>query len=296
VGENGLKRLIGAKRYREALDLILDEGEQYPELARMLTYERTFLLAKLGDAPQALSVLADALAAGVYHPAMVLASQEGEGSPRTFAELDGLPEFERLRAAHQERYWTSMESAPPVLTVVHPENPPAAPPSLLFAVHGNNSNIENEIDHYRPVTGWGWTLAMPQSAQPCDIEGCYIWGDWSVTERQLAECWDLLGPQLAADPHRVVTAGLSKGGEDGVWLAMSSKVQACGFIAIAPGGPLISKTEGLLPFVEAARASGLRGYLIVGQEDQYCYESTVNYHRQRRWLVMTHLEGAILLH
>ena len=41
-----------------------------------------------------------------------------------------------------------------------------APPPLLFVTHGNVSHIENEIDHYRPVSAWGWLLAMPQSSQP----------------------------------------------------------------------------------------------------------------------------------
>jgi hypothetical protein len=61
AGENGLKRLIHAERYKEALELILNEGDQYPELIRMLTCERIFLHTKLNDTAQALCLLEEAL-------------------------------------------------------------------------------------------------------------------------------------------------------------------------------------------------------------------------------------------
>ena len=73
-----------------------------------------------------------------------------------------------------------MEQAPPVLATVEPSHPQTAPPRLLFVTHRNVSNVENEIDYYRPVTEWGWLLAMPQSSQPWDVEGRYVWGDFDV--------------------------------------------------------------------------------------------------------------------
>ena len=73
----------------------------------------------------------------------------------------------------------------------------------------------------------------------------------------------------------VVTAGVSKGGEVAVWLAMSGTIPACGFIAIAPGGPRIDEPDRLVPSVEASREKGLRGYLIVGDQDTSCYEPTL---------------------
>jgi acetyl esterase/lipase len=106
------------------------------------------------------------------------------------------------------------------------------------------------------------------------MEGCYVWGDWEVTKQQLKNYWTLLGQRAEYDPARIVTAGISKGGEVAVWLAMSGTIPARGFIAIAPGGPRIDEPERLLPLVEASRENGLRGYLIVGDQDAGCYEPT----------------------
>jgi predicted esterase len=276
-GENGVECLIRAREYERALEVIIDKGDLYPELVRMMMYRRICLKAMLGDTAEALRLLEEALAAGIYFPAILL-GPEGtgdEGNPLTLEAMEGLFEFERLKAAHQARYWEAMENAPPVLVTVGPSHPQTAPPPLLFVAHGNVSNIENEIGHYRPATEWGWLLAMPQSSQPWDVEGRYVWGDWEMTERQLGKYCSLLSQELDYDPARVVTAGISKGGEVAVWLAMSGKVSARGFIAVAPGGKRIDEPGALLPFVETSREKGLRGYLIVGDRDTSCYEATM---------------------
>ncbi len=271
-GEEGVVRLIHEKQYERALEIITDESEQFPGVARTMNYHRICLAATLDDTPQALRVLEEMLEAGIYYPPVLLgADAEAPG----LGPLLGLPKFEQLKAAHQERYREAMENAPPVLVTVAPQPSPAAPPPLLFATHGNVSHVENEIEHYRPVTAWGWLLAMPQSSQPWGMEGRYAWGDWEVTKRQLKKYWALLSQRADYDPARIVTAGISKGGEVAVWLAMSGTIPARGFIAIAPGGPRIDEPERLFPSLEASREKGLRGYLIVGGQDTRCYETTM---------------------
>jgi len=271
-GEEGVVRLIGEKQYERALDVIIDEGDRFPEVARTMNYNRICLAATLGDTAQALRVLEEMLEAGIYYPAVLLGPEAPPPGPEA---LFGLPEFERLKATHQERYQEAMEQAAPVLVTVAPDPPPVAPPPLLFVTHGNVSHIENEIDHYRAVTTWGWLLAMPQSSQPWGMEGRYVWGDWEVTERQLKEYWRLLGQREDYDAARVVSAGISKGGEVALWLALSGTLPARGFIAIAPGGPRIDEPEKLLPLLEASREQGVRGYLIVGDQDTQGYEPTL---------------------
>ena len=238
----------------------------------MINYHRICLAAVLGDIPQALQVLEAALKADIYYPPVLLGP---EAEPPGLAPLLGLPEFELLKAAHRNLYQQAMEKADLVLAIVKPDLSAVGFPPLLMAVHGNCSTIENEIDYYRPITKQGCLLAMPQSSQPWGREGCYVWGDWETTTQQLEKYWGMLSQQAQYDTKRIVTAGISKGGEVAVWLAMCSMVPAQGFIAIAPGGPHIKDPQKLSSFVKASRARGLRGYLIVGDQDSDCYGPTM---------------------
>ena len=271
-GEDGVVRLIGEEKYEHALEAIIEDGEEFPEVARTMNYHRICLAATLNDTPQALRVLEDMLKAGIYYPPVLLGP---EADPPGLTPLLGLPEFEHLKAAHHDKYLEAMEKASPVLVTVKPEPTPIEPPPLLLAIHGNVSNVENEIDYYRPVTEGGWLLAMPQSSQPWGMEGRYIWGDWDVAVRQLEKYWELISGQAEYDTTRIVTVGISKGGEVAVWLSVSGRIPAHGFIAVAPGGPRIEDTQKLLPLVESARDRGVRGYLIGGDQDTYCYEPTM---------------------
>ena len=141
-GEDGVVRLIQEERYQRALEIIIQEGDQFPEVARTINYHRICLAATLNDVSQALRVLDEMLEAGIYYPPVLLGP---DAEPPGLEPLFGLPEFEKLTAAHQEGYQDAMENAPPVLVTVLPEAPPVTPPPLLFATHGNVSRVENEI-------------------------------------------------------------------------------------------------------------------------------------------------------
>ena len=271
-GGDGVVRLIHEKQYERALEIIIQEGGQFPEVARTMNYHRICLAATLGDTIQALNVLKETLDAGIYYPSILLGP---EAEPPGLDPLLEIPEFVQLKSDHQQHYQEAMENAHPVLVTDGPELPPDEAPPLLFATHGNVSCIENEIENYRKIVEWGWLLAMPQSSQPWGMEGRYVWGDWEVTEMQLKKYWKILGKKTDFNLDQIVTAGISKGGEVAMWLAISGTIPARGFIAIAPGGPFLDEPERLIPLLEKNRKKKIRGYLIVGKQDTYCYESTI---------------------
>lgn len=270
-GEEGVVRLINEKRYEQALEIIKNESGQFPEVARTINYHRVCLAATLGDTSQALEVLKEMLDTGIYYPPVLLGP---EADPPGLEPLLELPEFLQLKEAHRQRYQDAMKNAPPVLVTTEPEPQPMNKPPLLLAFHGNVSRVDNEIDYYRKVAEWGWLLAMPQSSQPWGMEGRYIWGDLDVTEYQLKIYWEILSGQAEFDQEHIVTSGISKGGEVAAWLAMSGKIPACGFIAIAPGGPFINEPQKLVPLLEKHGEKKIRGYLIVGDQDTNSFEPT----------------------
>jgi predicted esterase len=83
-----------------------------------------------------------------------------------------------------------------------------------------------------------------------------------------------LREQYAVDPNRVLVAGFSMGGELAIWLALTAAIQVRGFIAVGPGGPYIQEPDNWAPLIEAGRERETRGYLVVGEQDIFCYSGT----------------------
>jgi hypothetical protein len=270
-GERGVMHLLADGQYQPALEAIVTQGHLYPEIAKILLAKHISLAAHLGDIPQALRLMETALSNGIYFPS-ALFQQPPTLEPPGYAVLNGIPEFERLRELHQAHYRKAIDKAEPVLRCASPLTSTGEPP-LLIAFHGNTSNIELEADVYDQATRIGWLLAQPQSAQSWTSWG-YVWGDMEVTEQQVRSYWKIIHDQSVFDRKRIVTAGISKGGEIAIWSIMTGIVPACGFVVIAPGGPFIHDLEKLHTLIKPMTGSGLRGYLIVGDEDRWGLDGT----------------------
>jgi predicted esterase len=268
-GQGGVMQLIADKQYTLALEAITSQSHLYPEISKVLSAFHISLAAHLGDIPQALDVMKKSFAAGIYLPKVVF---NEEADPPGYATLFGNPGFEHLKKLHQEGYREEIKKAAPVLNRVQPITRDNTPP-LLIAFHGNTSNVELEVEQYRSVSRLGWLLVQPQSAQSWTAWG-YVWGDMDVTEQQVRSYWNIIQEQNSFDHTRVVTAGISKGGEVAIWSAMTGIIPACGFIAVAPGGPFIKNPDNLRSLIKSRKGSGLRGYLMVGDQDRWGYEAT----------------------
>jgi hypothetical protein len=268
-GEGGVMQLIAEEQYTVALEAIRSQRHLYPEISKVLSALHISLAAHLGDIPKALHVMEEAFAVGIYFPAAVFNEESGPPGYRT---LFGNPTFERLKLLHEEHYREEIDKAAPVLNYIQPVSRSNNPP-LLIAFHGNASNIATEVDRYRDPSRFGWLVVQPQSTQSWTAWG-YVWGDMDVTERQVRSYWDIIQGQNAFDHTRVVMAGISKGGEVAIWSAMTGTIPACGFVAVAPGGPFINNPDSLRALIAPRKGSGLRGYLIVGDQDRWGYEGT----------------------
>jgi predicted esterase len=71
------------------------------------------------------------------------------------------------------------------------------------------------------------------------------------------------------DEERIVLGGFSMGGGLAAWLALSGAIKARGFILV---GPWVPDMDQLLPLMEKDEVRRLRGYIIVGENDEVCRE------------------------
>jgi predicted esterase len=268
--ETQLYQLYQSGEYAQALDLVTRAANQFPTEGVRTYYWRVCMASLLDETALALQLLEEALASGLWYAEAQLRGDTDLQS------LQGLPEFERLVEVCRKRHAEAQARAAPALITLQPESgcqPGLQPCPLLLALHGNNRTAEVTVGFWRSAVSEGWLLALPQSSQ---IRGpdAYVWNDRDRAVREIQEHYDTLCQQYAVDPDRVIMAGFSLGGELAIWLAMSGTIEARGFIAVGPGGPYMNKPDNWVPLIEASRQRELRGYLVVGEQDVFCYEGT----------------------
>jgi pimeloyl-ACP methyl ester carboxylesterase len=98
-------------------------------------------------------------------------------------------------------------------------------------------------------------------------KGAYVWNDMETARQEIQHYAESIRRKYAVHPDQVVLGGHSMGGEVAIWLALTGAVEATGFIVIGPGGPLTDEPDSWGPVIEQARGRSLRGYVIVGEQD-----------------------------
>ena len=268
-----LFQLYQKGEYGQALDLVTHEASRFPAEAWKVAYWRICMTSLLDETTLALQLLGEALEAGFWYAETQLREDPDLQS------LQGLPEFERMVEICRKRHAEAQAQAVPDLITLQPEGRCQAglqPCPLLLALHGNHRTAENSLGFWRPAVSmpFGCLLALPKSSQVGSPDG-YVWNDQDQAVREIQEHYATLGEQYAVAPDRVVVAGFSRGAELGIWLALSGTIEARGFIAVGPGGPYMNEPDRWVPLIEASQGRGLRGHLVVGEQDVFCYEGTL---------------------
>ncbi len=265
-----LYQLYQSGEYAQALDWATCAASQFPAEGVRTYYWRICMASLINETALALQLFEEALEFGFWY-AEVQLREDPDLQP-----LQGLPEFERLVGVCRKRHAEAQAQAAPDLITLQPEGQCQAdlqPCPLLLALHGNYGTAEDSVGFWRSAVSNGWLLALPQSSQVGRSDG-YVWNDQDWAVREIQEHFATLCEQYAVDPDRVVMAGFSRGGELAIWLALSGTIEVRGFIVVGPGGPYMNEPDKWVPLIEASQGRGLRGYLVVGEQDVFCYEGT----------------------
>lgn len=244
------------REYAQALELAAREAPHFPDNRPFLDYYIMCAAARLGDHTRVYDMLGTMLTAGLWYGETMLRQ-----SP-SFQPLQGQPEFERLVAASLEQQTKDGLTKSILITRAPKDQTGAAP--LLLALHGNTTSAEATLPFWQAATVQGWLLAVPQSSNAM-YKGAWLWDDHDSALADIQPHLDSLRGQF--DSTRVVVGGHSMGGEIAIGLALRGTVGARGFVTIGPGGPLTDEPEQWQPIIESARGRHLRGYFIVGEQD-----------------------------
>lgn len=250
----------------EGLALLQRAAVQFPERLRTISYCSMCFAGQLKDIPLALNLFREALSRGDWLPPSWLDNED-------LQILHGVPEFEELKNESLRLQTEYQSGVKPELHLFYPDNP-AQPYPLLFALHRNAKTAKATAEYWRSVTAQGWLLAVPQSSQMIGVDA-FAWDDWTKAEHEMKDHYASIMRDNPVNPENVFMGGFSAGGGVAIWLAVSGIINARGFAVLAPY--LRRNVDVLYPFLEQARARGLRGYIAVGEQDMICLDEARKY-------------------
>lgn len=260
--QSKLQRLHAEGDFRNARDLATEHIDDFPEQRHLIAYWQSTMSARIGDYGEAIEVLSEILETGFWYGETLLRQ-----SP-SFKTLQGEPEFEELVATNRALREGDIQIGLNVLTVRPEGRCQADEPAckLLIGLHANMSTSRDALEFFQVAASQDWMVAAPQSSQAA-WKDAYLWNDLETSALEIEQIFNNLLQQYHIDQDQVILAGHSMGGEIATWLSLSGRIPNLGFIACGPGGPFMEDLDKWQPFVEIASQSGLRGYMIVGKDD-----------------------------
>jgi dienelactone hydrolase len=243
--------LYGEKKFEEALVMIEEHLDAFPEQKSRMVFWRMCLLSLSNHPEETISTFRQGLDAGLWW------------QPELFADPDlnsvrDLPEFQRLMAVSQEKYEVARTHIEREYAILQPEPPASGRYPLLITLHGRNGNKDVDLGQWEVARQRGWLVLSCQSTQPV-FEGAYHWDNPATGLSDLLFYYEQVSQKYPIDPQRVVIAGFSQGSGMAIYAARSGRLPVRGFIGIgtwwADANELASGRE------------DVRGYFVTGEKD-----------------------------
>ncbi len=261
--ENHLVQLFQNKEFEDALDIITREGSTFTKERAWVDYWHMCAAARVKKYPLVFQIAKNAFTRGMWYGDMIWRKTP------SFEALQGNPDFERIVMASKAVQGLEAPINEPVLHIQVPADSSGTSP-LLVALHGNVTTAQETMPFWQGSILQGWVLAIPQSNQVL-YKGAYVWNDLEIAFANVQEHFAQIQTRVTYDEKRVIIAGHSRGSLVAIQMSLAGILDVRGFIAIGPVVPFLDDQDQLAPLLVQARGRNLRGYLIVGENDDSSY-------------------------
>lgn len=249
-----MMKLYRNSRYADALQIVEQNADRFPEHSARTTFWKMCLLSLCGRLDDVISVFSQGLDSGLWW------------ADRQFTDSDldavrDVPEFQRLVAVSRERYRRAQKDIEPERTLLVPDAHLSTLP-LLIALHGGGGNKTSNLAQWEVARQRGWLVLSPQSTHSI-FPNAYWWAD--DLEQRLRDIQIHVDEIMQTHPinaTRIVTSGISQGSGMAIYTALSGKIPVRGFISVATGWADTNSIEAI-----AGRTRNVRGYFVVGEKD-----------------------------
>ncbi|MEI5906635.1 alpha/beta hydrolase [Bacillus spongiae] len=177
-------------------------------------------------------------------------------------------EFQKLVQLCKEREEAAKKSVKPDLNLIMPQDKETN--SLFIALHGDQENREMAEGYWKSIVSKQYMLALPQSSQ-IEFSEAYNWEDVEQGTGELKNHIDTIMKTNQMNQENTLIGGFSAGAKVALHSLMTEEVKAKGFIFVAPWLPDLDEWEENLHILSE---NGLKGYVICGDKDEDCLESS----------------------
>jgi predicted esterase len=243
--------LYGLGKFEDALHLVEQHIDVFPEQSARMVFWRMCLLSLTGRSGDVLSAFKQGLDAGLWwHKELFV-------DPDLNAVRD-LPEFQRLMEISQAKYEEAQGKIERDYAILVPELPSSGKYPLLITLHGRNGNKESDLVQWELARQRGWLVLSAQSTQPV-FQSAYHWDNPSRGLEDLLFYYEQVSQKYEIDLQRMVIAGFSQGSGMAIYTTLRGTIPARGFIGIGTWWADPSELTG--------ERKDVRGYFITGEKD-----------------------------
>lgn len=246
-----LVRLYEQRKYEEALELVEQNADHFPVQRARTTFWRMCLLSLSGRPNDMLALFRHGLDSGLWWAEQQFVVETD------FDPVRELPEFKQLVAQSERKCSEMQEHVKPDRTLLLPDDTSGELP-LLIALHGRNGNKDHTVEFWNVARRRGWLVLSPQSRQAL-FEGAYCWDNREQGVRDILYHVEEITQSHRIDPKRIVIGGFSQGSGMGIYVALSGKTRARGFIGIGTWWQAPADFDG--------KGNDVRGYFVTGEKD-----------------------------
>jgi predicted esterase len=250
-----LMRLYSESKYAEALKIVEQNSDRFPEQSARTTFWKMCLLSLCGRADDVISIFRRGLDSRLWWA-------ESQFIDTDLDAVRDLPEFKRLMAESIKKCIEMQAHIKPARTLLLPDDTSGELP-LFIGLHGRNGHNDSNLEQWEVARRRGWMVLSPQSRQAL-YQGGYCWDKSDQGLRDILFHLEEVMRSYRVDRERIVTAGFSQGGGMSIYAALSEKVGARGFIGV---GTVLADPSSLIPLAKPTKS--VRGYFVTGEKDRF---------------------------
>lgn len=248
-----LMMLYSQGKYADALHIVEQNADRFPEQSGRTTFWKMCLLSLCGRGDAVISVFQQGLDSGLWWA-------ESQFMDTDLDHVRERSDFKHLVDESNRKCIELQAQIQPARTILLPEDASRELP-LLISLHGRNGHKDANLEYWDVARHRGWLVLSPQSRQAL-YKGGYCWDNDEKGLEDILFHFEEIIKAYDIDHQRIVIAGFSQGSGMGIYAALSGKLNARGFIGV---GTFMMEPASLLPLV--SQTQNVRGYFVIGEKD-----------------------------